>query len=237
MLQPGEASHPTNGVKAATCDPATIQKWWKDKPEANVAIATGAVSGIVVLDIDSPKGGRESLTSLFERYGKLPTSPYAKTGSGGFHLLFGHPGRPVHNRIGLAQGINVRADGGYIVAPPSRNKIGPYSWGIAPGNGCPFPPIPEGWLLALTFASDTQSTQSTQSTHEGAEHTGDTGDHRRSQEISLGRQSTADDVRGMIADAIKLTIPSEAGSRHRTLFEFARHLKGIPALADCTSRT
>src|SRR5208283_5245746 len=98
---PAKHPIPRNGMKAATCDPAAIQKWWQDKPEANVAIATGAVSGIVVLDIDSLKGGRESLAALFERYGKLPTSPYAKTGSGGFHLLFGHPGRPVHNRIGL----------------------------------------------------------------------------------------------------------------------------------------
>src|SRR5215475_1745030 len=61
-----------HGLKDATTNEATIRRWWRRWPTANIAIATGAVSGLVILDNDSYKGGDNSLRELEQRYHPLP---------------------------------------------------------------------------------------------------------------------------------------------------------------------
>ncbi len=81
------------GFKAATTDPQTIQHWWGARPDCNVAIATGAVSGIFVVDVDGLDGELE-LRRLEAEHGTLPPTVEAITG-GGRHLYFsdaGHAG-------------------------------------------------------------------------------------------------------------------------------------------------
>ncbi len=90
-------------------------------PNANVAIATGAISGLVVIDIDGPDG-EASLATL----PPMPETRIVQTGRGR-HLYFAHPGGAVPNSAGkLGKGIDVRGDSGYVVAPPSRHLIRPY---------------------------------------------------------------------------------------------------------------
>lgn len=155
---PSPSKHPLgtlapNGVKNATTDAATITAWWTREPFANVGIATGAVSGIVVLDNDPRHGGNASLEQLQREHGPLPATVESITGGGGRHTLFTHPGGRVANRVGIAPGLDVRGDGGYIVAPPSLHQSGQrYTWrsGAAPGV-VPLAPMPS-WLLVLVCA-------------------------------------------------------------------------------------
>ncbi len=127
------AKHPItrNGLTEATTDPVIIKSWWEKWPEANIGIRTGLISGIVVLDVDSYHGGDEGLATLVAEYGELPPTMEAETGGGGRHLVFSHPGEgyDIRNKAGLAPGVDVRGDGGYIVAPPSLHVSGAfYQW-------------------------------------------------------------------------------------------------------------
>jgi len=127
---------------------AEIQRWYATWPGANVGIVTGGVSGLVVLDIDPKHGGDHSLNRLEALHGPLAATLAATTGGGGRHLYFAHPGGIIRNRAGLAQGIDLRGDGGYVVAPPSRHPSGRlYAWepGHEPG-GTPLAALP-AWLL------------------------------------------------------------------------------------------
>jgi len=116
----------------ATCDTTMITGWFDNYPDANIGIACGKRSGIVVLDVDAGHGGYESLTKLIERHGALPETPVSKTGSGGEHIFFKHPGVEIRNSAGkLGAGLDIRGDGGYVVAPPSIHPNGnTYEWAV-----------------------------------------------------------------------------------------------------------
>jgi len=117
-----------SGCKDATTDKDQIGEWWETYPEANIGIATGAISGNFILDVDA--GGVETLQALEEQHGELPNTPAAITGSGGYHVFFKHPGKRVANSVKkLGAGLDVRGDGGYVVAAPSLHKSGKrYAW-------------------------------------------------------------------------------------------------------------
>ena len=139
-----------HGVKDATVDVQIIRVWWGEYPDANIGIATGAASGIVVLDIDTQHGGEKSLSELEKNNGPLPDGPRVRTGGGGQHLYFKHSGGPVRNKVALCQGIDVRGDGGYVVGPGSNHLSGKrYIWqyGMTPAK-LPLPTIPD-WLKRL----------------------------------------------------------------------------------------
>ena len=111
-----------------------INNWFRRSPLANVGIVTGAESGLIVLDIDPKHGGADSLAALERRHGALPATIEAVTGGGGRHLYFAHPGGIVHNRVAIESGIDLRGDGGFVVAPPSMHPSGArYCW--AAGHG------------------------------------------------------------------------------------------------------
>src|SRR5712692_5206036 len=121
------------GLLDATTDTETIRHWWTTAPDANVGIRTGAVSGFVVLDVDPRHEGDDSLWELQGRHQRLPDTIMALTGGGGSHWLFAHPGQGVVIRnatsLGGLPGLDVRGDGGYIVAPPSWHPNGRrYEW-------------------------------------------------------------------------------------------------------------
>ena len=96
-----EAKHPRtrNGLKAATCDAGRIKRWWRRWADANVAVATGEGSGIFVLDIDGDEG-LASLKELETQNGELPRSVQCRTGGGGRHYYFKHPGCRVKPSVG-----------------------------------------------------------------------------------------------------------------------------------------
>jgi len=147
---PGKHPLTERGVYDATTDEAQIAAWWQRRPWANVAIATGAVSGIVALDVDVNKDGPESLRDLERQHGPLPDTPISLTGGGGLHAIFSHPGGTVQNKVGIASGLDVRGDGGYIVAPPSLHASGArYHWDLAADpETTPIASLP-GWLATI----------------------------------------------------------------------------------------
>lgn len=150
---PSPAKHPRtrNGLKEATTDPQTIRTWWGRWPDANVGVRTGEISSLVVLDVDPAHDGETSLEDLEQSYHRLPAGPRALTGGDGMHYLFVHPGGEWPNRAAFRPGLDVRGDGGYIVAPPSLHVTGNrYEW-IDPD--LPVPDAP-GWLLQLIKKPD-----------------------------------------------------------------------------------
>lgn len=140
-----------NGLKDATLNPETIKAWWKTWPTANVGLATGAASGFWVLDCDGQEGD-QSLRALERIHGTLQTSVMSLTGGGGCHFLFRMPlDGDIRNSAGkILPGIDVRASGGYIVAPPSWHASGrKYAWeGESHPDDRPILDAPE-WLLKL----------------------------------------------------------------------------------------
>lgn len=125
----------TNGLLDGTTDENQIRAWWKKHPSAGIGVATGAKSGIIVLDVDMDKAGAEdNLKRIVENRGLFPQNVVARSGGGGWHFYFKHPGENI--KVPNAQqlfgmiGIDVRGDGGYIVVPPSGHISGnQYEWG------------------------------------------------------------------------------------------------------------
>ena len=115
----GKAATLRDWPNAASTDPAVIRAWWAERPTANVGIVTGPRSGLAVLDVDPRNGGAESLATL-RRVIDVPPTLAVRTGSGGLHLFYAHPSRPLTcGANALGKGLDVKADGGYVVAAPS----------------------------------------------------------------------------------------------------------------------
>ena len=121
----GKHPIPTNGLNAATHDPEKIRAWWGKTPTANIGIATGEISGLVVLDVDPRHKGDESMKEMVKEWGDAWLNTYTvQTGSGGYHHYYQHPGERVPNIPAFRSGLDIKADGGYIVAPPSLHASG-----------------------------------------------------------------------------------------------------------------
>jgi hypothetical protein len=128
-------------------DEEETRRWYSQWAGAGIGIVTGSVSGVVVIDVDVRHGGDVALAQLEREQGSLPTTIECRTGGGGRHLYFAHPGGLVRNKVGLAPGIDLRGDGGYVVAPPSRHASGrQYTWAeyCDPGSRT-IAPLPD-WL-------------------------------------------------------------------------------------------
>ena len=150
---PGKHPRTRHGIKEATIDRATIQGWWTRWPGANIGIATGADSGLVALDVDTRHGGDASLARLEQRYGALPTSLQQMTGGGGCHWIFAYPGylSAFRSNIGkLGVGLDILADGAFIVIAPSHHTSGlSYEW-VEPQSPDKIRPAPlPGWFVTL----------------------------------------------------------------------------------------
>lgn len=124
-----KGKHPIDNAwqEKAALSPADIQATWDVAKPPNLGIATGDASGFWVLDIDPKGGGMETMAELVRQHGGLPETFVAQTGSGGYHYFFTmEPGlRNSQNRVG--QGIDVRAEGGQVVAAPSKTDKGVYT--------------------------------------------------------------------------------------------------------------
>ena len=122
-----------HGCKDAKKAPGPIKAWWKKWPDANIGIATGSLSNLVVidLDIDEDKGldGVHEMTIWEHENGDLPETARAITGRGGSHIYFKYEGSDLKNRTGIIDGVDVRGEGGYVIAPPSIHPNGTaYEW-------------------------------------------------------------------------------------------------------------
>jgi hypothetical protein len=131
------------GFKDATTNPATIRRYWLANGDYNIGIATGLTSGVWILDVDGSNGA-STLHDLEVEHGPLPATLCSSTG-GGCHLWFRADG-PMQSSAGrVGVGLDVRGDGGYVIAPPSIHPDGPtYRW----VNDAPVAPAPD-WLIEL----------------------------------------------------------------------------------------
>jgi hypothetical protein len=147
------AKHSDGRRWGATIDPAEIRADFSRWPRARVAIVTGVISGIVVIETDAVAGhgvdGAAALDALEFKHGPLPETLKAMLPSGSIHRYFLHPGNGIKIRNSaseLGAGVDVRADGGMVIAPPSINADGRrYAWLAC----APIAPMPE-WLIGLT---------------------------------------------------------------------------------------
>lgn len=143
----------SNGFRGATLFQDNIRGLWRRNPSAMVGVPTGAPIGCWVLDIDPKHGGPDTLAALETTHGSLPATLTAETTSGGRHYFFKHQAG-VRNRGALGAGIDVRGDGGYVIAAGSIPALGlPYRWlvDIEPVEA------PE-WLLQLVLPQSYDST-------------------------------------------------------------------------------
>src|SRR6185437_11937216 len=126
---PSPAKHPLtpHGFQDASQDRAMITEWWSRWPAANIGLTTGTPSGLLVVDIDPRNGGDRSLQTVIAKNGNLPATAQQFTGGGGRHFFFRYSGGRVPKT--LAEGIDLKGDGGYVVIAPSRHcSGGDYRW-------------------------------------------------------------------------------------------------------------
>ncbi len=145
---PGEKVPLTpRGFKDATTDPAQVNVWWEKHPDANIGIPTAK---LLVIDVD---GENNAWPGDPEKAEELACGPISLTPRGGRHYIFRQPdGRTFRNTTGrIAPHVDTRADGGYIVAPPSVVDGKPYRWAdtfelnVSPEEL----PEPPAWLVDL----------------------------------------------------------------------------------------
>jgi len=144
----------SNGAKwGATSDPAEVRRDFTHWPHARVGLVTGTINKIVVIETDTMAGhgvdGAASLAQLEAKHGALPETRMACSPSDSIHRYFRHPGPGIkikNTASELGEGVDVRGDGGMVIAPPSVNLDGrTYRW----LNALPIAPMP-GWLIELT---------------------------------------------------------------------------------------
>lgn len=213
-----------HGHNSATTDPSVITSWWTAWPDANIGIATGPASGLVVLDDDPRNGGNDTLAELEARHGKMPATIQTLTGGGGTHDYFLHPGAGIYvkSKDGvLGPGIDVKGDGGYIVAPPSLHRSGKryaWEWSSLPGE-VNLAPLPD-WMKDVIEIQKESISPST------ALQLCDSAALLLSNSASLPLCiSITPDLPAPVADLIRRTLPSKPGTRRAHVMRFARGLK------------
>jgi hypothetical protein len=149
---PGKHPRTEHGLKDGSGDPRQIEQWFARWPDGNLGILTGQASGLIVLDVDG-EDGKASLQVLTAVHGSLPKTLCAMTGRAGSdgnrkgcHFYFRAPaGVAIRNSAGiLGKGLDIRGDGGYVVAPPSLHMSGMlYEW-LAPEQPIADAPL---WML------------------------------------------------------------------------------------------
>lgn len=142
---PGKHPRIAHGLHDASSDPAVVAGWWRRWRNANVGLATGAAAGLVVVDLDGDEG-IEAFELLERDHEALPPTRWVRTGGGGLHAYLRHPGVAVKTCASLlAPHVDIRGEGGYVVAPPSNHVSGGrYEWANAERAApCPL------WLVDL----------------------------------------------------------------------------------------
>ena len=157
---PSPAKHPRTrrGVSEATTDLEQIRAWWTQWPDANIGIATGPTSGIMVIDVDPRHYGDDNYYDLLSEAGldAIPPSLQVLTGGGGWHDYLRIPAdADVRNAASVRghEGVDVRGRGGYVVAPPSIHHSGRgYCWELAsdPTDGATLADCPPALLRLLS---------------------------------------------------------------------------------------
>jgi Bifunctional DNA primase/polymerase, N-terminal/Primase C terminal 2 (PriCT-2)/Protein of unknown function (DUF3987) len=143
----GEDKKPliTHGFKVASTNPHQIKAWWERWPGALIGVPMGARSGLFCVDLDRKEGGSDGVATWIQltTIHETPATLSAVSPSTGEHRYFqfqvGLRSIPLDK---LAPGIEIKAEGGYMILPPSKRNVGTYKW----TNGADIAPPPQ-WLL------------------------------------------------------------------------------------------
>jgi hypothetical protein len=219
-------------VEDASNDQAKLAEWARKWPASYWGVLCGPRSGVVAIDVDPRHGGVATLNTLESEHGKLPvTSKCNSGGKGGSHLFFEHPGKEyvVKNQVGgLGEGVDIKGDGGLVVLPGSihysRRR---YAWadGLSPKRT---PPAPlTDWLFQWIAEPVIERTEK----REKVEAISLLSPFSALSALSI-TPDAGEDVARLVDLAIVSTTPSYPGNRNRLIFQFARHLKRIPQLAN-----
>ena len=146
---------PWEEYQTRTATEEEIRAWWAKWAEANVGVVTGVISGLVVIDLDSIEA-KDKLKALLNGY-DVSAVPRSRTGKG-WHLFFKHPGALIPNRAGIISGLDVRGDGGYVVAPPSIHPSGKvYKWEVPLTGELPELPVDLFKLISSPTGNGSES--------------------------------------------------------------------------------
>jgi len=145
-----------HGLKDATTCADTVARWWRQNSDFNIGLATGAISGIMVADIDGLDAEAE-LRKLEAQHSALPATVETITGRGR-HLFFKWPNQDIRNSAGkFAPGIDIRGTGGYVLVPPSLHPSGRrYVWSVDSTSA--FADAPQWLLNRVTAPARTAAT-------------------------------------------------------------------------------
>lgn len=146
--QAGKHPMTAHGHKDGTTSIKIIKKWWEKYPKANIGIATGSGSNLVVVDIDPRNGGNETFAKLERELGPLPITAIVLTGGGGRHIYLSHSGISTKLPSRLGNGIDLLGNGKIAVAAGSIHKSGK-RYEFADGKTfaeAPPVPLPDDWL-------------------------------------------------------------------------------------------
>ncbi|MFC1902602.1 phage/plasmid primase, P4 family [Chloroflexota bacterium] len=154
-VKPDKKPLTPHGLKDATQTESRAREYWTRWPDAGIALVT---DGLLVLDFDAKNDGLKSKAAIEARYGSLPRTRKHRTGGGGEHWIYRNPNHAnVRNTVSFAgcPGVDLRANGGYIVVPPSLHKSG-RRYEVLDDNE--IAPAPD-WLMNLATKKRTKARQ------------------------------------------------------------------------------
>ena len=125
-----------------------LETWWSNGSPYGIAVATGEISNLVVIDVDEIEEAKDILDSLIPDSLEIPT---VQTPSGGFHYYFRCPSDKIRNNARIVPGADLRANGGYVVLPPTTN----YKWIVKTGGY--IPALPQAYINYITQNQKTSS--------------------------------------------------------------------------------
>jgi hypothetical protein len=156
--------------KLATTKTEVIARWWEQNPAYNIGIATGAESGIIVIDVDRRSGGIESWDLLCKKYGE-PETLVQLTAGGGLHVVCKYR-EGIKSQIGVMPGIDILSDGKMFVANPSTIDGRSYEWDLITRDRNVITEFPEWPELRIAEREEPQTGELPDVFHEGERNSG-----------------------------------------------------------------
>jgi hypothetical protein len=230
QCSPGKHPRIKDPFRKASTDLNQLFTWAEKWPGCNWGMPTDRQSGIIVIDVDAHHDGNNSLRAMEKQLGPLPKTVQSLTGNGGSHLFFKQPKQVnVKNSISaVGVGIDVRGDSGFIVLLGNVHRSGRrYVWERehTPGR-VEVAELPGAWLNRILGAAKEHVTEKD-------------GDLQRYTENKdpIASVPLCPSLSFSVTEAISQTIPRNAGQRNRSIFRFAKALRGIPGWENGVGRT
>lgn len=218
-----EAPYVPRGFHAATCDRAQVDTWWRTFSGANIGLPTGLTTSLVIVDVDD----LAALPVLRATYGAMPETFTVATPRGGLHYYFRHPSRgPIKcSQSKLCQHVDVRADLGYVLVPPSVIGRATYTVkaDVAPA------PLPATILEKVTTKNVSEGSEAISERSDLS----NPSDHSEPSDLSNLSEPSDTPHSQSIEEILSQTLPLQPGERHSRILDLARGLKLNAGMDGC----